>query len=170
MEKAQERTRSRTVTWADPVETALEALKSDGLTFLRRIASGEIQGAPIASLLGFDQLEVEDGRVTFGIPAAEYLYNPLGTVHGGVIATLADSAMTCAVQTKLPAGRGITTLDISVRFLRPVTADTGRLVCVGEAIHVGRRVGTAEARVTDPQGRLVAHATTTCMVLEGDPR
>ncbi|HVL88908.1 MAG TPA: PaaI family thioesterase [Actinomycetota bacterium] len=167
MTLAEEQVRSRTVTWGDPMVSALEAFRSDGLTFLTKMAAGEIPVAPIASVLGFDGFEVEDGRVTFTIPVHEFHYNPIGTVHGGVLATLADSAMTCAVQTTLPVGRGITTLDLSIRFLRPVTADTGRLVCVGEAIHVGRRIGTAEARITDPQGRLVAHATTTCMVLEG---
>lgn len=170
MTLAEHETRTRTVAWADPMVSALEALRTDGLTFLRKMAAGEVPVAPIASVLGFDGIEVEDGRVTFTIPVHEFHFNPIGTVHGGVIATLVDSAMTCAVQSKLPAGKGITTLDINVRFIRPVTAQTGRLVCVGEAIHVGRRIGTAEARVTDPHGRLVATATTTCMVLEGDPR
>ncbi len=98
---------------------------------------------------------------------AEYHYNPIGAVHGGLARTLADSAMGCAVHTMLPAGVGYTTLEIKTNLLRPIAVETGRLLCEGKTIHVGGRIATAEARLTDEVGRLYAHATTTCMVFEG---
>ncbi|HEY0035194.1 MAG TPA: PaaI family thioesterase, partial [Longimicrobium sp.] len=94
----------------------------------------------------------------------EYHYNPIGVVHGGLAATMADSAMGCAVHSTLPAGAGYTTLEFKINFVRPLTRDTGRVLCEARTIHVGGRVATAEARVTDAEGRLYAHATTTCMV------
>ncbi|MBC8075392.1 MAG: PaaI family thioesterase, partial [Chloroflexales bacterium] len=96
---------------------------------------------------------------------AEYHYNPIGSVHGGVAATLCDSAMACAIHTTLPAGVGYTTLELKVNFVRPITVQTGRVTCEGTLIHMGGRVATAEARLTDASGALYAHATTTCLVL-----
>ena len=136
-----------------------------GLEYMRTILRGDLPSAPIADLLGFEPVEVEEGRVVFACVPAEYHYNPIGTVHGGLACTLFDSAMGCAVHTRLPAGVGYTTVELKVNFLRPMTAETGRIVCEGVTIHVGGRIATAEARLTDGSDRLLGHATTTCMIL-----
>jgi uncharacterized protein (TIGR00369 family) len=156
--------RSRTVVWEDPMAGVGAANELSGLEYLRTIARGELPAAPMADLMGFDFYEIEEGRVVFECVPAEYHYNPIGAVHGGFACTLVDSAMGCAVHTMLPAGVGYTTLEIKTNLLRPITAETGRLLCEGKAIHVGGRVATAEARLTDEGGKLYAHATTTCMV------
>jgi uncharacterized protein (TIGR00369 family) len=141
-----------------------------GLEFLHAIAAGEVPGAPIAELLGFDAIEAEEGRVVFACVPGHHHYNPLGTVHGGLPATLLDSAMGCAVHSTLPAGVGYTTLELKVNFTRPITADTGRILCEGTVVHRGGRTATAEGRVlAEDSGKLLAHGTATCLLL-GDPR
>ena len=157
--------RSRTVTWEDPLIGARAAVSMSGLEYMRAIARGEVPPPPIAPLLGMSIVEVEPGRAVFELDPAEYQFNPIGSVHGGVLTTLLDSAMGCAVHAMLPAGSGYTTLELKVSFLRRVTTETGRLRCEGSVIHLGRTVATAEARILDAGGRLVAHATTTCLVI-----
>jgi uncharacterized protein (TIGR00369 family) len=136
-----------------------------GLELLQAIARGEAPGAPIAQLMGFEPVEAEEGRVVFAcVPRAEH-YNPIGSVHGGLAATLLDSAMGCAVHSTLPEGHGYTTLELKVNFTRPITADTGRILCEGTIVHRGTRVATAEGRVfAECDGRLLAHGTTTCLL------
>ena len=144
-----------------------------GLEFLRAIASGDAPGAPIAELMGFQPVEAEEGRVVFACVPGPQPYNPIGSVHGGLAATLLDSAMGCAVQSTLPEGRGYTTLELKVNFTRPITADTGRVLCEGTIVHRGSRVATAEGRVfAESDERLLAHGTTTCLLfaLNGDRR
>lgn len=160
-------TRERMVRWQNPLRTATEAASMDGLSFLRAMAAGEIPIPPVAETLDFAGFDVEAGRVSFRIVPREFHYNPIGAVHGGVLATLADSAMGCAVHSTLTAGSGYTTLEFKINFVRPVTVETGEIVATGEVVHRGRRVATAEARITDADGRLLAHASTTCLVLEG---
>lgn len=157
--------RSRTVTWEDPMIGATAALGKSGLDYLRGIGSGEVPPPPIALLLGMEAPHVEPGRAVFELPVGEHLYNPIGSVHGGVLATLLDSALGCAVHSVLPAGVGYTTVDLSVTYLRPVTRDTGRLRCEAETIHVGTKIATARAQIVDPAGRVCATATTTCLIL-----
>jgi uncharacterized protein (TIGR00369 family) len=137
-----------------------------GLQVLQAIAAGELPGAPIAELLGFEPVEAEEGRVVFAaVPEARH-YNPIGTVHGGLAATLLDSAMGCAVHSTLPAGTGYTTLELKVNFTRPITTETGRILCEGTVVHRGGRVATAEGRVyAEADGKLLAHGTTTCLIL-----
>jgi uncharacterized protein (TIGR00369 family) len=156
--------RTRTHAWDEPTSPAEVDGSLSGLEFLEAIARGDLPGAPIASTLGFEIDEVASGTATFAVVPAEYHYNPIGTVHGGLAATLLDSALGCAVQTVLPPGAGYTTLELKVNFVRPLTTETGRLTCRADVIHVGRRVGTAEARLEDETGRLFAHGTTTCMI------
>lgn len=156
--------RERTHAWWDPQLTAAAARDVDGLTFLRRLASGEVPPAPIASTLGFTVLEVESGRVVFGMEPAEFHFNPIGSVHGGVFATLLDSAAGCAVHSALPAGTSYTSLDLSVKFLRGLGADSGPVRCEGLVVHLGGRTALAEARLYDGAGRLCAHATSSCMI------
>lgn len=157
--------RSRTITWEDPTATVQLGRTISGLDYIKAIQSGDVPLPPIAVLLGMGISEVEEGRVVFSLEAAEYHYNPLGTVHGGVIATLLDSAMGCAVQSTMPAGTSYTTLELKVNYLRPVTSKTGMVYCEGKVIYVGGRIATAEGRLADADGKLYAHATTTCIVL-----
>ena len=158
-------TRERTHSWTDPAETAAAALAVDGLTFLRALAAGDIPPAPIATTLGMTLEEVDEGRVVFGLAPAEFHYNPIGSVHGGVYATVLDSACGCAVHSTLPAGARYTSLDLTVKFLRGLDVAVGPVRCEGRVLHSGRRTALAEARLTDAAGRLYAHATSTCMVL-----
>jgi uncharacterized protein (TIGR00369 family) len=137
-----------------------------GLDFLRAIRDGELPPAPIADLLGFAPTEVEPGRVSFVLDPAEEHYNPIGSVHGGVIATVLDTVMGCALHSTLPKGTGYTTLDISIRYTRPVTVQTGRVTAVGEIVHKGRRTATAESRLVDELGRVLATGTSTLLVVE----
>ena len=141
-----------------------------GLELLRAIAAGDAPGAPIAALMGFETVEAEEGRVVFAaVPTAD-LYNPIGSVHGGFAATLLDSAMGCAVHSTLPEGVGYTTLELKVNYTRAITKDTGRVVCEGRIVHRGGRVATADGRiVAEDSGKLLAHGTTTCLILDGEP-
>ena len=135
-----------------------------GLEFVRAMIGREPR-LRLAELLSFTVTEAEEGRVVFVLTPTEDVYNPIGSVHGGVIATLCDSALGCAVQTMCPPGVGYTSLEVKVNFLRKVTVDTGALRCEGIVRSFGSRTATASADVTDPAGRLVATAATTCLVL-----
>ena len=139
----------------------------DGIEFMRAIKRGDLPVPPIAGLIGFDIREIGPGRVVFTLAPALEHYNPIGMVHGGVAATLLDTAMGCAVQTLLPKGEGYTTLDISVRYLRPITVETGLVVATGTVIHRGRRTATAEGDiVADDTGKVLATATSTLMLVQ----
>jgi len=165
MSDLHETERTRTITWEDPTVGAKKARSMSGLDYLRAIKEGEIPTAPIGVLINMDISEIEEGRIVFTAEPAEYHYNPIGTVHGGLAATLLDSALGCAIHTTLPAGVGYTTLEIKVNYLRPMTRDTGTVYSEGKVIYVGGRVATAEGRITDASGKLYAHATTTCIIL-----
>jgi uncharacterized protein (TIGR00369 family) len=132
---------------------------------MQALQKDDVPPPPIAVLLDMSLIEVQPGRAVFELEPAEFHYNPIGMVHGGVLTTLLDSAMGCAVHAMLPAGTGYTTLELKTNFLRRVTTETGRLRCEGTVIHLGRTIATAEGRVMDQSGRLVAHATTTCLVV-----
>ena len=139
-----------------------------GLEQMRMIASGELPPPPIAETLNFGVVELDEGRAVFeGLPGTEH-YNPIGVVHGGYAATLLDSAMGCAVHTTLAAGEAYTTLTLEVKFVRSITSETGPIHAAAEVVHRGRRQATAEARlVAADTGKLLAHATSTCMVIPG---
>jgi uncharacterized protein (TIGR00369 family) len=157
--------RTRVITWEDPT-TAIQTGKTiSGLDYLKALQSGEFPPPPIAVLMGMWISEVSEGRAVFAVEPAEYHYNPLGTMHGGVIATLLDSALGCVVQSMLPAGTAYTTLELKVNYVRAITTRTGTVYAEGKIIHVGGRVATAEGRLTDEAGKLYAHATTTCIVM-----
>lgn len=143
----------------------VEALKSmSGLDYLKGIVEGKLPRPPIADTLGFTLSEVGPGFALFTMTPAFRHYNPIGTVHGGVAATLLDSCMSCAVQTTLPAGSGYTTLEIKVNFVRAITEKTGPIRAEGRSLYTGRRSGTAEGKIIDAGGTLLAHATTTCII------
>lgn len=136
-----------------------------GLEFLERLVDGRIAPPPITGTLGFRMTRVERGLAVFVGETGEHLYNPLGSVHGGYLATLLDSALGCAVMSELPVGRAYTTVQLNVNMVRPVFAGTGPLRCEGRTLHVGRTVATAQAQVVgEEDGKLYAHATTTCAV------
>src|SRR6476620_8905409 len=159
-------TDSRTVTWATPGQGDLARLAQlDGLEQLDAIRSGELPPPPIMATLGMSDLRAERGRVVVEMTAAGFHYNPLGTVHGGVISTLLDTAAACAVHSTLAAGELYTSVDLTVKFLRPVTVASGLLSCEGTVISRGRRTALAQAQLTDEAGRLVAHATSTCLIM-----
>jgi uncharacterized protein (TIGR00369 family) len=156
--------RERSYSWEDPMRTAAAAAEVDGLTFMRMLAAGEVPPAPIAHTLDMAVDEVEEGRVVFSFEPAEFHFNPIGSGHGGVYATLLDSACGCAVHTALPAGARYTSLDLTVKFLRALGAGSGRVRCEGRVVHMGGRTALAEARLLDAKDRLVAHATSSCMI------
>jgi uncharacterized protein (TIGR00369 family) len=157
--------RERTIAWDDPAAAAAAGRGMSGLEHMRAIAAGAIPPPPIAALMGFELVEVEEGRAVFAVTPGEYHYNPIGVVHGGLAATLLDSAMGCAVHSTLPSGTAYTTLEVKVNFARPITGTTGRVVCEGKLIHRGRTIATAEGRVTaEDTGKLLAHGTTTCLL------
>jgi len=157
--------RTRTIEWDDPMIGARRGMQMSGLEYMRAIVAGEIPGPPIARSLDFLLAEVEEGRAVFTLTPSEFHYNPIGVVHGGVAATLLDSAMGCAVHSLLPAGTGYTTLELKVNFLRPVTRDTGPMRAEATVLHPGSRTALAEARLVDAAGKLLAHATSTCLIL-----
>ena len=144
---------------------AAELVKQmSGLEFMQGYLNGSVPPPPFAAVLKFELTQVEHGRVVFeGTPDMSF-YNPIGVVHGGYAATLLDSCMGCAVHTLLPAGRGYSTLEFKVNFVRPMTGETGRVRAEGRVIHPGNRAATAEGHIYDAAGKLLAHGSTTCLV------
>ena len=137
-----------------------------GLEFVQGLADRRLPLNTIAQTLGYDVVEAEEGRVVVTlVPTGAHL-NPAGTVHGGLTATLLDSCMGLAVQTTLEKGAGSTTLEFKISLVRPITPETGLIRAEGVVLNCGRRIGTAEGRVTDAKGRLLAHGTTTCLIFQ----
>lgn len=161
--------RTKTVTWYDPMVNATLGATQDGLEFLRSVRDGKVPPPPIARLMGFALVEVERGMAVFECIPHESLYNPIGVVHGGLVCTLADSAAGCAVQSTLEAGVAYTSIDINVTYLRPVTKDTGLMRAIGRVTKPGRRVAYATIEVTDSAGKLLAQATSSCLVMDNRP-
>ena len=157
--------RTLTITWDDPMITANAGRGQSGLAFLQRMMQGEIPPPPIAKLMDFRLSEVSEGKAVFTCMPAEQHYNPIGVVHGGLAATLLDSAMGCAVQSMLPEGVGYTTAELHINLVRAFTSTTGLIRAEAEVIHSGRRMATAQGRIVDAQGKLYAHGSTTCLVL-----
>jgi len=157
--------RERTISWEDPLEVASRGAELSGLEAMRQVAAGALPPPPIAVLFDMSIVEVEDGRCVFALHPAEWMFNPIGSVHGGVAATLLDSCMGCAVHSTLPAGVAYATTDLQVRYLRAMTAETGRVLAEGSVVHRGRRQATAEGRLyVEESGKLIAHATTGCII------
>ena len=150
----------------DPREVAERGLRLSGMEYVQAIFNGELPPAPIMQLMGFRGVSAEPGRAVFEMEPGPQHYNPIGSVHGGIALTLLDSAMGCAVHTTLAEGDRYTTLEVKTNFVRPITADTGLIRCEGVVIHKGSRVATAEGKVTDGGGKLLAHGTTTCLIFQ----
>jgi uncharacterized protein (TIGR00369 family) len=162
--------RTRTILWQDPACFEVPLRKLSGIDFMRAFLTGEIPPPPFMQLLGIRILSVDPSSVVFGFEPAEFMYSPLGNVHGGIVTVLLDSAMGCSFHTTLPAGTGYTTIELKVNFLKSVTADAGPLRAEGHVIHSGSRVATTDARLIDSKGRLYAHATSTLMILRPDSK
>jgi uncharacterized protein (TIGR00369 family) len=159
--------RSLTVTWEDPLAAFAEGRKFErAIDYLRAIRDGRIPDPPIARLLSMRLTVVEEGGAVFELTPAEQHFNPIGVVHGGIALTMLDSAMSCAVQTLLPPGKTYTTLELKVNLVRAITLQTGPIRAIGKSVHMGRQTGTAEGRLEDASGKLYAHGTTTCIVLD----
>ncbi len=150
----------------DPREIAALGRQLRGMDYIQAIFAGELPAPPISELMGFRGVLAEPGRAVFEMEPGPQHYNPIGSVHGGVALTLLDSAMGCAVHTLLEAGVGYTTLEVKTNFVRPITADTGLIRCEGVVIHRGLRIATAEGKLTDAAGKLLAHGTTTCLIFQ----
>ena len=163
-ERPRDRQRRRSYQWEDPARSGAAARTLAGPDFLGAIADGTLPPPPIASTLGFTLVSVVPGRAVFEFTPSEFHYNPIGSVHGGVCATMCDSACGCAVHSMLPAGTSYTSQDLSVKFLRAVTTSTGPLRCEGTVIHLGSRTALAQASMTDGTGRQYAHATSSCLI------
>ena len=158
-------TRSISFEWDDPSAHRREMAGMPGIDYIRAIQSGAMAPIPFARLLGLALPFAEPGRVTFSHTPGELWLNPMGTVHGGVIGTLLDTAMGMAVQSTLPAGAAFTTLEYKVNFLRPVLESTGEVFAEGTVLHAGRTQSVVEARLVDASGKLYALATSTCAIL-----
>jgi uncharacterized protein (TIGR00369 family) len=158
--------RSRTVTWQDPYTVPRAAAGRTGLEILTEVFDGRLPPPPITVTMGFRGAEVSAGRAVFVGDPGEFLYNPIGSVHGAFAMALLDSAMGCAVHSTLAAGEQYTTLEVKVNFIRPITTDTGRVRCEGVVVHRGGRIATAEGKViAEGSGKLLAHGSTTCLVM-----
>ena len=137
-----------------------------GLEMMKAILQGELPAAPIGKTMNFCLIHIEEGQTIFqGTPKPAF-FNPLGTIHGGWIATLLDSALGCAVHTKMPVGRAYTTAELSVNMVRALSPKVERVRAIANVLHCGRQLATAEAKLVGPDGTLYAHATTTCLVFE----
>lgn len=157
---------SRTVTWHDPGPTTRQGLQMAGADYLQAVVEGRMPPPPIANVLLSQLVSVEPGRVVFTCTPDQSTYNPIGTVHGGLVCTLLDSAAGCAIHSVLPAGRGYTSVEIKVNYLKAVRQETGTLTAVGTVVKTGARVGFTEATVTDESGALVATASSTLLIFE----
>ena len=147
--------------------THVEARKTmSGLEFFTRMLAGEMPPPPMIDLLGIRLAEVEEGRVVFTATCEERFYNGTGVAHGGFAATLLDTALGCAINSAMPAGRRFTTLELKVNLTRPITKDAGLLRCEAKVVHVGGRTATSEGRIVDSRGKLYAHGTTTCIIVD----
>jgi uncharacterized protein (TIGR00369 family) len=161
-----ERELTRTASWDDQAPVVAAAATLTGLELMRGIMAGDLPAPPVATLLGFDIDRVDEGTVVFSMDPLEAHQNPLGTVHGGIITTLLDSAMGCAVHTTLPAGGMYTTLELKVNFLRPSFAGGARLLAEGTVLNRGTTTVLAEATITDADtAKKIAHATSMCLIL-----
>ncbi|HEX2806582.1 MAG TPA: PaaI family thioesterase [Kineosporiaceae bacterium] len=158
--------RHREYSWTDPAATVAALSGSAGIEVLQAMAAGHLPAPPVMHTLDIQAVAFEVGRAVFSLVPAEMHYNPLGTVHGGVIATLLDSAAGCAVHSILPLGSGYTSVDLNTKFLRAVSSASGRITAEGVVLNRGGRTALAQATLTDERGRLLAHATSTCLIFE----
>jgi uncharacterized protein (TIGR00369 family) len=148
-------------------ETLIEIRRRlSGLEFFKKMIAGELPPPPLVALLGMRLVEAEPGRVVFTGIASEQFYNGMGVAHGGFAATMLDSALGCAINTMMPAGRSFTTVELKINYTRPLRREVGELRCQATIVHVGSRIATSEGRIVDAAGKVYAHGTTTCILVE----
>ncbi len=165
--RSPETTSTRTITWQDPVPTAAAGSQLAGIEYIRAIQSGELPPPPIAVVMNFTMVEIEEGHAVFDGEPGEEHYNPIGVVHGGYASTILDSVLGCSVHTTLPKGVGYTSQTLEVKYLRPITRDTGAVRAEAVVIHKGRKTATAEAKLTSVEnGKLLATGTSTCLLFD----
>ena len=158
--------RSRTVTWHDPGPSSAKGLTMAGVDYLRAMVDGDLPQSPIAGLMQFGVVSAEPGRVVFACQPDESAYNPIGAIHGGLVCTLLDSVTGCAIHSTLPQGKGYTSVEIKVNYLKAVRLSSGQLTATGTVVKSGSRVGFAEGVVTDASGAVVATATSTLLIFD----
>ncbi|HEY0261659.1 MAG TPA: PaaI family thioesterase [Chitinophagales bacterium] len=158
--------RTRTYSWEDPMIGAKQAMTMNGLDYLQAISAKQLPPPPLTHTLDIGVGEVEKGKVVFTFVPQEFHYNPIGTVHGGVISTIIDSAMGCTLHSLLEAGTGYTTLELKVNFLKAITVKTGELRAIGKVINLGSRTALVEAELVDEKGTLYAYGVSTCLILK----
>jgi uncharacterized protein (TIGR00369 family) len=158
--------RERTFTWTNPLELAKRLFGVEGTAWLHAMKAGELPPPPLVSALGMDIESVGDGSVAFSMNAEEWMCNPAGVIHGGMTATLLDTVLTLAVMTKIPAGSSAQTIDMNIHYVRPVLPTGEKIVAEGKAVHVGSTIGTAEGRVHNAAGKLIAHGTATLAIID----
>lgn len=158
--------RTRTITWQDPMLGATQAMQMSGMEYLQAMGDGKLPLPPLMHTLDFSVTKLDPGNVEFSFSPQEFQYNPIGSVHGGVITAILDSAMGCSLQSLLPAGQGYTTLELKLNFLKAVSTKTGTLKTVSKIIHSGSRTALAEAQLIDEKGTVYAHAVSTCMIIK----
>jgi uncharacterized protein (TIGR00369 family) len=155
--------RERTYSWSDP-HAAIAPDRLSGLEMLQRVFAGDLPAPPVIATLAIHAISIDSGEAVFAMDPAEFHYNTIGSVHGGVIATILDSAAGCAVHSTLAKGQMYTSIDLTVKYLRPVTITTARVHAIGAVVSRGSRTALAEARLIDATDRLLAHATSTCLI------
>ena len=158
--------RTRTINWQNPLEGAHKAMHMSGMEYLEAMNRGEIALPPLLHTLDFKVLTTKPSEVVFGFTPQEFHYNPIGSVHGGVISAILDSAMGCALHTLLPAGTGYTTVELKVNFIKGITIKTGDVRAIGKVISKGNRTALTEATLVDSNNTLLAHSTSTCLLLK----
>ena len=158
--------RERTFSWSDPRAAAAAGATLSGMGYLQAMQEGRLPRPPALALLDAELGVIEQGRVTMRLVPQEFHFNPLASVHGGITATLLDSVMGCAVHSTLLKGRGYTTLEIKVNYLRAITDATGEVTAEGRIVHSGRQVAVAEGTLVDARGRIYATASTTCLLFD----
>ena len=158
--------RSKVVTWHDPSPTTSAGLSMPGIDYLRAMVDGTLPPPPISGLMSFTMASAEPGRVVFTCEPDESAYNPIGAVHGGLVCTLLDSVAGCALHSTLPQGKGYTSIEIKVSYLKGVRASSGTLTATGTVVKAGARVGFTEGVVTDASGSIVATASSTLLVFD----
>ena len=158
--------RSRTVSWNDPGPSTAIGLSMPGLDYLQAMLNGVLPPPPIAALMQSDLVVAEHGRVVFTCRPDESVYNPIGSVHGGLVCTLLDSVLGCALHSTLPQGKGYTSVEIKVNYLKAVRLSSGVLTATGTVVKSGSRVGFTEGSITDATGALVATASSTLLIFD----
>ena len=158
--------RSKVVEWHDPAPTTSRGLSMAGLDYLQAMVDGVLPPPPISGLMAFELTSVESGKVVFTCEPDESAYNPIGAIHGGLVCTLLDSVAGCALHSTLPQGKGYTSIEIKVNYLKAVRPTNGPLTATGTVVKAGSRVGFTEGVVVDATGAVVATASSTLLVFD----